>query len=66
MKSRIKRGLGLFELKKKKMNAVRGGHCCCGCLYEDQGGSSMMDNGLANAEKGLHSPIPICEGTHDT
>ncbi|NIR10847.1 MAG: rSAM-modified peptide [Candidatus Aminicenantes bacterium] len=64
MKSKMKESLNLFKLSERKLKAVKGGHCCCGCLYANSGGSSMLDNMDANALKGLHSPIPICDGTH--
>lgn len=40
-------------LSNKEMNLVRGGEivkCECSCYYADKGGSSTMDNGMANME----------------
>ena len=31
------------------------GSCGCGCEYTNQEGSSIVSNGLANAEKGVYS-----------
>lgn len=46
-------------LSNKEMQHIAGGQqegmCGCGCMYEGQGGSSTMDNGLANAETGAWS-----------
>lgn len=45
------------NLSEKEMQHIVGGKpagmCGCGCMYEGQGGSSSMDNGLANAETGI-------------
>ncbi|WP_418683803.1 TIGR04149 family rSAM-modified RiPP [Alistipes putredinis] len=45
------------NLSEKEMQHIAGGQhegmCGCGCMYEGQGGSSTMDNGLANADTGL-------------
>jgi hypothetical protein len=52
------------SLNNKEMNKVRGGvdgcdegcgSCECSCYYADNGGSSIMDNGVANSDKTLHS-----------
>ncbi|MEG1586768.1 MAG: TIGR04149 family rSAM-modified RiPP [Bacteroidales bacterium] len=44
------------RLSEKEMGHLTGGEsgmCGCGCAYEGKGGSSTMDNGLANADLGL-------------
>jgi len=64
MKKKLRKSLDLFKLSEKKLQHVKGGHCCCACLYADSGGSSMLENGYANAEDGLHSPTTMCEETH--
>ncbi len=42
------------NLEEKEMQHITGGQhegmCGCGCMYEGHGGSSSMDNGLANAD----------------
>ena len=60
MISKMKESLHLFKLSERKLKVVKGGHCCCACLYADSGGSSMLDNMHANEKGGLHSPVPIC------
>lgn len=44
------------ELSRKEMQTLTGGQipgmCGCGCAYAGSGGSSAMDNGLANADHG--------------
>lgn len=46
-------------LSKKDMRQIVGGSCSatcgCGCQYADKGGSSTVDNGVANAETGASS-----------
>lgn len=49
--------LNYFEtnkLSKEQQNSIIGGDwtCTCSCYYADNGGSSEMDNGCANAEIG--------------
>jgi natural product precursor len=46
------------NLDNRHMNSVKGGsRCCvCGCAYADSGGSSSVDNNLANVAGGLQSP----------
>ena len=45
------------NLEEKEMQHITGGQhegmCGCGCRFEGLGGSSSMDNGLANAETGI-------------
>lgn len=65
MKQKMKQKMGLFkvQLKEREMNKVKGGHCQCGCLYVNCGGSSTDANGAKNLEGGLHSPRlfpPVC------
>ena len=62
------------KLAEKQMNSVMGGvapgggtqaacaggWCCCGCLYEGQGGSSTMDNAKANNAGGLYT-ASVCK-----
>lgn len=62
MKEKIKASLNLFRLDAKFLNKVKGGDCCCGCMYADGGGSSVEDNWRANNKWGYHSPN--CPG-HD-
>ena len=41
------------------MKKVRGGEsnlCTCGCCYAGSGGSSTVDNAIANNDGGLYSP----------
>ena len=44
----------------KEMEVLKGGfnpNCCCGCLYANNGGSSISANDSANDKGGgLHSP----------
>lgn len=48
------------NLTKKEMDCVKGGNSCgCGCHYENNGGSSTMDNGNANYENNLWSKNSI-------
>lgn len=56
MKQKIKDKMSLLKLEKKEMKRVKGGHCQCGCLYANCGGSSTDDNGMTNLGSGLHSP----------
>ncbi len=58
MKEKIKEKLGLFSLGKKMMKYVPGGvgDCCCACAYENNGGSSTVDNADANIDGDLKSP----------
>ena len=48
------------NLDNKEMNTIKGGApgdpCCCGCMYQYQGGSTVMDNFNANVKLGLRSP----------
>jgi natural product precursor len=45
------------QLSRKQMKSVVGGTavCACGCCYAGNGGSSIRDNGNANAAGGLYS-----------
>jgi hypothetical protein len=58
MKKEMKKKVGLFTLSKKAMKYVSGavGDCCCACAYENQGGSSTVDNADANIDNDLRSP----------
>ena len=61
MKEKLRDSLKLFKLSERKMRVVKGGGpCCCGCLYQDSGGSSMIDNAYANDAEGKRSP-GFCE-----
>lgn len=52
--------LKLNQLSAKQLNAITGGEepprCTCGCCYAGSGGSSSVDNAIANNEGGLFSP----------
>jgi hypothetical protein len=56
MKEKIKASLNSMILNHKVMQKVKGGDCRCGCMYADQGGSSVDDNHSANNLRGYHSP----------
>lgn len=48
------------RLSDKEKSRILGGTpsagmCGCGCKYENSGGSSSVDNGLANADAGIWS-----------
>ena len=47
------------SLSNKEMQHIAGGQhegmCGCGCVHKNNGGSSTMDNGMANADRGLWS-----------
>lgn len=55
--------IGNSQLTNSEKMELRGGEnkpqqqCNCGCCYVDSGGSSVEDNGKANREKNLNSPI---------
>lgn len=52
------------RLTEKEMNSLKGGasekpagaSCGCGCASENNGGSNISNNGMANAASGLVSP----------
>ncbi len=59
MKSLKLNKLNQNSLSKDQMKKVRGGEsnlCTCGCCYAGSGGSSTVDNAIANNEGGLYSP----------
>nr|WP_314750366.1 TIGR04149 family rSAM-modified RiPP [uncultured Porphyromonas sp.] len=44
-------------LAQRQLKALKGGaQCICACAYANRGGSSTMDNGLANRDSGRYSP----------
>jgi len=47
-----------FQLNNKEKRELKGGtgdrDCCCGCLYEGQGGSTSSANALANYYGGVN------------
>ncbi len=46
-------------LAQRQLQALKGGRrewCQCACAYVNHGGSSTMDNGLANRDSGKDSP----------
>jgi natural product precursor len=47
--------LNTSKISTEQANKIRGGcSCCtCGCQWESNGGSSTMNNGIANSGKGL-------------
>ncbi|GHV34584.1 hypothetical protein FACS1894178_2370 [Bacteroidia bacterium] len=49
------------NLNEKQMHQIRGGAsgCSCGCQYANNGGSSISNNGMANADNGLHAPSGV-------
>ncbi|MDR2651895.1 MAG: TIGR04149 family rSAM-modified RiPP [Prevotellaceae bacterium] len=59
MKSIKLNKLAKNTMEEKEMHHIKGGHpgCSCSCYYEGNGGSSVNDNGMANYEGGLNSPI---------
>lgn len=45
-------------MKDKEMSAILGGNCCtCSCYWENNTGSSSVDNRDANFNWGINSPI---------
>lgn len=46
------------KLSEKELNHVIGGHCTCGCFYENCGGSTQWNNMEANEARDLHSEYP--------
>ena len=48
----VENGLAHREIKELKGGAM----CRCACRYEDNGGSSTDDNGMANNAGGYRSP----------
>ncbi|MBO5816243.1 MAG: TIGR04149 family rSAM-modified RiPP [Bacteroidales bacterium] len=49
------------RLNEKIMDNIKGGaSCACSCCYENHGGSSTYDNGMANHALG----IPSKDGTY--
>ena len=46
-------------LAQRQLQTLKGGRrewCRCACAYVNHGGSSTMDNGLANRDSGKDSP----------
>ena len=55
--------LSANKLSEESANAIKGGNgsCCCGCMWQFQGGSCIDANDAANRAGGLSSPncVPI-------
>ncbi|MDP3443580.1 MAG: TIGR04149 family rSAM-modified RiPP [Ignavibacteria bacterium] len=45
-------------MEDRELINLRGGYttCTCGCCYEGNGGSSTIDNAIANSSAGKRSP----------
>lgn len=59
----MKQRFNFYKVPKPEMKELKAGKKCgCSCYYANSGGSSHWDNGCANLDSGLWSPM----GENDT